>query len=200
MSPASDGRSIQDVFFGPWMKPMGALIYFHQWIDQELVVLIWLIKARKEALRRGKWPTERRNPSAVGGGGGRINQFAQSARAGFDAFEDARITIDQLVEDLGEANNFRNTLVHGRWAGHAEGRLTVFDSNLVGDQKWIRVTPEELEACGRNAFELILRLRKFYGWVQEQNAEVTRRLARRSIIRLLRARAGLPQRGRAGVR
>jgi hypothetical protein len=172
--------SIRDVF-GPWMKPIGALIYFHQWIDQELVDLIWLIEAREEALRRGHWVTKRSNPPSAQGGT-RIRRFVELARSAFAAFAcfidiGARTTVDRLADDLKNANNFRNTLVHGRWAGHANGQLTVFDSKLAGDNKWILVTPEALEARGREAYELILRLREFHVWVQQQNAEVTKRQA-----------------------
>lgn len=186
--------SIRDVF-GPWMKPMGALIYFHQWIDQELADLIWLIEAREEALCLGHWATKRSN-QPIAQGGTRIRRFAELARSAFAAFAcfidiEARTTIDRLVDDLKKANSFRNTLVHGRWSGHANGQLTVFDSKLTGDNKWILVTPEEIEACGRKAYEVILRLREFNVWVQKQNAEVTRRQASRSIIRLVRARGAV---------
>jgi hypothetical protein len=75
--------SIHDVLFGPWMKPMGALIYFHQWIDQELAELIWLMGARQKALRRGRWSTKRSDPPTMRGGGERGERFAELARSAF---------------------------------------------------------------------------------------------------------------------
>jgi hypothetical protein len=190
--PANDGvhkpRSFRDLV-SAWTRPIGELILIHQQIDRRLIDLIWLMEARKGALRNGHWDTKRSNPPCQTGGQ-RTGRFADLARSCFTDVA-ARATIDMLVDDLREGNLFRNTLVHGWWGGRDEKQLFLFSTPQA---KWVPVTQEELEARGRKAYELIRRLYDFDAWVVEQNAEVTKQQKldeqRRAIVRLVRARAG----------
>jgi hypothetical protein len=180
--------SIRDLV-GTWTKPIGELIYFHQGIDLELVDLIWLMQAREGALSRNRRNTRRTNPPPCQGGE-RIRQFEALAKRNFDELAcfvdpEARATIDRLVDQLKNANTFRNQIVHGRWAGSSNGQLTLFDAR---EGRWVYITPELLEDRGREAWELIHSLREFHVWVTMQNAEVTRRQSQRAMLRLLRIR------------
>jgi hypothetical protein len=180
--PPRPPRSIRDRA-SPWTKPIGEVIYVHQLIDHELGVLIWLIKARQKVQRTGKWDTRRPDPPAITGGV-RIRRFAELA---MDCFVEARKTIEKIIMDLDDGNGFRNLLVHGRWASFDDQQLTLHTKRTG----FVQVTPMAIDARGREAYDLWIRLRDFEVWVGAQNGEVTKlQVQRKAIVRLVRAKAG----------
>jgi hypothetical protein len=151
---------------------MGAVVYFHQWLNRELDFAIFYLSQSHST-----WTILHQISSTES----KIDLFSQLARL---LFRDKRSVarIKSLVRELKKVNGHRNDIIHGRFLG--VGRLGAQLQRMKPrseelDHKLLNLTPHQIHVIARRMFVLIKRLRKFDIAIGKANAAKAKQQASR---------------------